>query len=97
MGRPKKDEFADLDDDFKDAAHGMDEATIRARISEVALNQAALMEAKDGDEDLKTKKEVAKDAGAVYRDGTKANKLRVKFYRRVLGDKLKPNGDSGLE
>ncbi len=92
---PKKEKFAELPEEFKDAVAGMQEAQIRDRIAKVALDQAALMEAKDLDEDLAEKKEIANEAGAIYRDGTKMNKLKVEFCRQVLGDKGKPNGDSG--
>lgn len=91
MGRSKKDPFEDLPGEFKEAVAGMDEAGIRDQIAKVSLNQAALMEAKDADEDLTTKKEAAKDAGAIYREGTKANKTKVAWCRQVLGDKGKVN------
>ena len=91
MGRSKKDVFEDLPEEFREAVAGMDEAGIRDQIAKVSLNQAALMEAKDADEDLTVKKEAAKDAGAIYREGTKANKTKVAWCRRVLGDKGKSN------
>ena len=94
-GAPK-DKFAELDEDFKNEVAGMDEAGIKARIASITLNQAALIEARDNDQDLTNAKETAKVAGAVYREGTKANKLRIGFCRRVLGDKGKDTGDSGL-
>jgi len=93
---PPKDKFEDLDDDYKSAVAGMDEVAIRERIAKVSLDQASLMEAKELDADLKLKKEVSKEAGAIYREGTKMNKLRIEFARRVLGDKGKETGDSGL-
>ncbi len=92
MGRPKKDKFEDLDIDFKDSVAAMDESQIRAKLAEVSLNQAALMAAKADDEDLAVKKEIAKEAGAIYREGTKMNKLSIEWARQVLGDKGKANG-----
>jgi uncharacterized membrane protein YdfJ with MMPL/SSD domain len=97
MGRPKKDEFQDLDSDFQDNCAAMDEGQLRNLIAKVALDQATLIEHKENDEDLAQKKEAAKDAGAVYRDGTKMNKLRIKFARRVLGDKGKDTGNAGTD
>lgn len=97
MGRSKKDPFEDLDQDFKDTVAGMNEVEIRQKISSVALNQVALLEAKDNDEDYQQKKEVAKEAGAVYREGTKGNKLRIAFCKRVLGDKGKDCGSFDME
>lgn len=97
MGRSKKDIFEDLDQDFKDTVVGMSESEIRQKISSVALNQVALLEAKENDQDFQTKKEQAKVAGEVYRDGTKQNKLRIAFCKRVLGDKGKDTGSFDVE
>lgn len=97
MGRSKKDPFEDLDQDFKNAVAGMNEMEIRQKISSVALNQVALIEAKENDEDFQQKKEAASVAGEVYRDGTKANKLRIAFCKRVLGDKGKDCGSFDVE
>ncbi len=83
----KKDEFADLDSDFKDAVAGESPEDIRKRIAQVALNELENQRLKKEDTDLETKKEEFKEAGAVYREASKANKLRLKFMRRVLKDK----------
>lgn len=90
---PKKDKFADVPEEFRDAVAGMQEAQIRDRIAKVSLDQAALIEAKGNDQDLAAAKEQAKEAGAIYREGTKLNKLKIEFCRQVLGDKSKPNGE----
>jgi hypothetical protein len=92
MGRSKKDPFEDLDGEFKNAVAAMSELEIRQKISSVALNQVALLEAKDNDEDFQQKKEASKVAGAVYREGTKMNKVRIQFCKRVLEDKGKDTG-----
>ena len=92
MGRSKKDVFEDLPEEFKEAVAGMDEAGIHDVLAKISLNQGALMEAKDADEDLATKKEIAKEAGSSYREGTKMNKNKVAWCRRVLSDKGKANG-----
>ncbi len=86
MGRPKKekDPWADLDQDFKSAIEGGDEAMIRAKISEVAIVNAQLMDAKDQDLDLAEKSEIFKEAGAVYREGAKQNKLKIKYAKKML-------------
>lgn len=97
MGRAKKDPFEDLDADFKDSVAAMSELEVRQKISSVALNQVALLEAKDADEDYQTKKEIASEAGAVYREGTKMNKIRIAFCKRVLGDKGKDTGSFDVE
>ncbi len=93
MPRPRKnaekDPFEDLDEDFRNSVQAMDETDIRRRISDVALDQANLMAAKEEDIDLEKAKEVAKEAGAIYREGTKANKLKISFCKRVLEDRGK--------
>jgi hypothetical protein len=89
----KKNKFADVPEEFRDAVAGMNEAQIRDRIAKVALDQAALLEAKADDQDLAEKREQAKEAGAGYREGTKLNKLKIEFCRQVLGDKSKPTGE----
>jgi len=92
MGRSKKDPFADLDQDFKDEINAASKEQIRDKIAQISLNDAALEEAKELDLDLAQKKEAAKEAGAVYREGKKMNKLRRKYARIMLGEK---GGDNG--
>lgn len=87
-----KDKFEDLDEDFKDSIAAMDEDAIRSTIAKVSLNQVEMMNAKAGDQDLIQKREAASEAGAVYREGTKMNKLRIEFCHQVLGDKAKDTG-----
>ncbi len=97
MGRPKKDKFEDLSADFKDSVASMSEVEIRTRISNVALNQVALLNAKENDLDLAEKQEAAKFAGEVYREGSKANKLMIEFCKRVLEDQGKASGEFASE
>lgn len=82
--KAEKDPFANLDSDFKDAILQGEEAAVRAAASKVALDQEELMSAKADDEDLKQAMAAASVASAVYREGTKMNKLRIKFIRSVL-------------
>jgi hypothetical protein len=85
----KKDQFDDLDSDFKDAAASMSPDELNARIAEVAKNEQENLKLKTEDEDLKAKKAQATEAGKVYKEGSKQNTLRIKFLMRVLGDKGK--------
>jgi hypothetical protein len=94
MGRPKgsknkekKDEFADLPAEWKDAVAGMDKPAIDARIAEVAKAEEENQKLKGDDEDLKSRQLEAREAGKQYSDGTKANKLKIRFAMRVLRDK----------
>lgn len=87
MPRPKKDPFEDLDPDFKESIEAMTREEIRNKIASIAIAQTELMKAKDSDQALQEAKETAKEAGAVYRDGTKMNKLRIAYASQVLDDK----------
>jgi hypothetical protein len=82
-----KDPFADVPEDFRNGIDAMDRDDIRRAIAQVALDQAELMEAKDQDTDLQTLQEQAREAGAIYRDGTKANRLKIKYAKQVLEGK----------
>jgi hypothetical protein len=86
-GRPKKGEFEDLDSDFKDAIASSTVEDINKRIAEVAKNQETNLKSMAEDQDLAEKKEAVKDASAQYREATKANRLRIAYCMRVLGDK----------
>jgi Flp pilus assembly CpaE family ATPase len=83
----KKDPFEDVDSDFKDAVASMSTDEIRSQIVKVSINQMELMEAKKEDQDLSDKREAYNDANSIYRDGTKQNRLKLEFCKRVLGDK----------
>lgn len=83
-GGLKKDPFADLTEDFKAAIDGGDRDAILAVMGKVAGDQHELMEAKELDLDFKEKQEAASEAGAVYRDGTKLNKLKIKYAKLAL-------------
>lgn len=85
-GRKKKNPFDDLDDQFKDSMNAMTESEIRDRIAQIALNQEELMSARKEDQHLAELKEQVKEASAIYRDGTKMNKLRIAFARQRLAD-----------
>lgn len=87
-----KDPFDMLDEELQDTLAKMDEAQLRDRIAKTSLDHAALIEAKENDQDLAEKKEAAKMAGQVYAEGTKFAKQLIKFARRCLGDKAKENG-----
>lgn len=91
-GKKNKDPFADLSEEFRDSIATKDEAGIRSEITTAALNQVALMSAKEQDTDFHSKKEAAKEAGAVYREGSKANKLKIEFCKRELESRGKESG-----
>lgn len=83
-GRPKKDKYADLPGEFREAVAGADDKKINDEIQKAALYAEALTEAKEADDDLKNAKEVAKEAGRTYREGAKICKLKVAYCRDIL-------------
>lgn len=82
-----KDPYQDLPEEWKDAVAQGTVEEINARISEVAKAEALNQEAKEQDLDLASLKEQVKEAGAQYSEATKANKMKIKFCMRVLGDR----------
>lgn len=95
-GRPKKEkkDFENISDEFKALVNSLESTDIRVKISEVALNQLALNEAKKNDEDLKQKQEAAKDAMAMYVEGKKANSEKMLFCKMVLKGRGQRVGDA---
>lgn len=83
-GKSKKDPFEGLDKEFRSAIEGSDETQIRSKIAEVAIAQAQLMDLKEEDMDLAEKQVLVKDAAEQYTDGTKQNKLKIKFAKQML-------------
>lgn len=89
MNYKKKNPFDAIEDTWRDGIVAMDEKDIRNAIATTALAQAELMAAKLEDEDLKEKKEAVKEASAIYREGTKINKLKIAFAHQILADRGK--------
>lgn len=94
-GRKPKDKkaFENVPEEFKASVLTLGDTEIRVKISEVALNQVALNQAKKDDQDLKEKQELAKDAAAMYVEGKKANGEKILFCKQVLKDRGKAVGD----
>jgi hypothetical protein len=86
MGRPKKDAnpFADLPEEFRAAIESGTEDEIRRRVAEVAFDEQENQRLKADDVDLQEKKAQAKQAGEQYSDGTKMNRLKIKYAHSVL-------------
>jgi hypothetical protein len=82
----KKDKFDALDPEFKDKVAALSAEEINNTLAQVAKDQEALEQAKEDDEDFQAKKEAAKEAGEVYREGRKVNRLKIQFCVRVLRD-----------
>lgn len=84
MGRQKKNKFDDLDADFKSVVENMSDESIRDKVAQIALDTEELLKAKEDDEDLKEKVQIAKEAGAVYREGVKMNRVRIQYAQMIL-------------
>lgn len=83
-GKGKKDPFDDLDDEFKESINTGSTAEIRAAVCKAALDQQELMDLKADDQALKEAQAAATAAGAVYAEGTKMNRLRIKYAQQML-------------
>lgn len=79
-----KDPFELVPQEFQDAVKGMTPEQIKSRIAQVAMDQVELMRAKKEDQDLEEKKEIYKDAGLVYREGTKLNRVKIEFCKSII-------------
>lgn len=86
-GRPKKDPFADLSEDFQAEVLIMTVDEIRAKMGDVAKVIAQTVETRKADIDLADKKEAVKDAGAVYKEVIDASNLKIRFMMQLLSDK----------
>lgn len=64
--------------------HNASDEEIKKAISTVAINQTELMIAKKDDQALEEAKEVYNAAGALYRDGTKLNRLKISYAHHIL-------------
>jgi hypothetical protein len=82
--KKQKDEFDDLDEGFRGQVEAADSAEVRKMIADVALAQNDLMEAQKNDFDLQEKRKAASEANFVYSDGTKQNRLKIRFARAML-------------
>ncbi|NBT57365.1 hypothetical protein EBT16_01130 [bacterium] len=84
MGRQKKNKFDDLDADFRSNVESLSDEEIKSRVAQIALDNELLLKAKEDDEDLKEKVQIAKEAGAVYREGVKMNRTKIQYAQMIL-------------
>jgi hypothetical protein len=82
-----KDPFADLSEDFRNTVDAQSRDDIKRTICQVTLDQLELDEAQKADEDYQNLKEQFREAGAVYRDGAKMNKLKIQYAKQALEGK----------
>jgi hypothetical protein len=78
-GRPKKDKWANLPDDFKAAAQRASKEELTALFAEVGESEGQNRKTMNEDEELKDARELVKDLSACYRETTKMNKTKTDF------------------
>jgi hypothetical protein len=85
-GRPakQKDEWADLDDDFKTAVLQSSVEQVNLRIAETAKSEEENKRLKKEDGHLLEMKAQYDEAGAQYKEATKANRLKIRYMVSVL-------------
>ena len=76
----------DLDPYFVDEVLSASPEQLKSKLVEITKYALALQEERDNDEDLKNKKEIAKEAGAVYAEGLKAAKMKSKYIVNLLNN-----------
>lgn len=79
VGRPKKGKFDDVPSEFKEAVESESAAQIDQRILAAVKETEEILKAKDDDEDLKEKQAAYREAGAVYKEGVKALRLKQQY------------------
>jgi hypothetical protein len=82
-----KDPFADLSEDFRNTVDAQSRDDIKRTICQVTLDQLDLLDAQKDDADYQSLKEQFREAGAIYREGTKANSLKIKYAKQTLEGK----------
>ena len=80
-----KDQFTDLSEDFRSSVDAQSRDDIKRTICQVTLDQLELDDAQKEDEDYQSLKEQFREAGAVYREGAKTNKLKIPLWDHDSG------------
>ena len=83
-GRPAKNEFQDLAPEFKEIVEGMSDDEIKFQMAKVSVDEHENRANKKNDQDLEEKKAVYSQAGAIYKEATKANKLKISYCYHIL-------------
>lgn len=83
-GRPKKEAWADLSEEFKDSVNGKSEVEVRDMVALVAMQEAENKKNMKEDQHLQELKAQVKEASAQYREATKTNNLKIGFLKETL-------------
>lgn len=73
-----------LEEGLKEKLESMGREDLKAFVGKVALNELENQANKKADADLNAKKEAVKEASAVYKDATKANKAKIEYAKYLL-------------
>lgn len=84
MGRPKKDVYGSLTDEFKNSVEGASDEKIMELLGTVAKAEELNRRNKEDDQDLAEKKAAADMAGEQYKESTKSNRLKTRYLYDVL-------------
>ena len=85
-----KDKFSELPKEFVDQMESSSIQELKEALGLISTNEELNLSAAKADEDLQKLREQVSVASKGYREGTKMNKIKTKFIRRILADK----GDS---
>lgn len=88
-GKSEKDPYEDLAPEFKEKINQADEGTIHGAIKDAALYQQVMVDTMKEDEDLKARKEEAREAGAIYREAKKQTTLKIRYCKQILSNRGK--------
>ena len=83
-GRPKKNPYDDLPQDFKDTVANLPSPELMDRVAKVAMAEEENRKLMKEDQDLKEKKEAVKEASAGYREATAAHGLQIRYMKEIL-------------
>lgn len=82
-----KNPFNKLDEEFKERVVSSTDSDLHALLGTVAKNEEQNLAAMKADQDLKELRSQVTNAAAGYKEGTKANKQRMKFIIQVMSDR----------
>lgn len=83
-GRPKKDEFSDLDPELKAALENMTDEEVRRKVSEFALLRQAQKEMMKEDPDVQEASDNLKMVKGPYNEAIKGAELNIKYAKFLL-------------
>lgn len=83
-GRPKKDEFADIDPELKETLESMSDEEVRKKVSEFALLRQAQKEMMKEDPDVQEASDNLKVVKAPYNEAIKGAELNIKYVKFLL-------------